>query len=163
MKVRFAQIEDAKIISEINVETWHEAYRGIIHDDILRARKVDDKRINTWAEIIQAKGRITLVCENDGKILGYLSAGPARDEYGIQNEIYALYVAPIFQKKGVGLRLIEKYKKVIKNEHFYLYTLKQNKTAIDFYIKNGGAIYEKYARHITIAHQELEEVCFVFG
>jgi len=161
MKIRKAKPEDAKIITQINVETWQNAYKGIIDDAILDARKVDEKRISTWKGIIQKPDLTVLVCE-DEDIVGYLSAGPARDNWGIENEIYALYVHPLAQRKGVGSALIKEYRQVLKNKSFYLYALKKNTKAARFYEKNGGVINKNFSRNLTIQNQILEELCYVF-
>jgi GNAT superfamily N-acetyltransferase len=163
MKVHKAKTEDARIISQINVETWQDAYKGIVDDSILSMRKVDDKRISAWVRTIENPERIVLVCENDERIIGYLSAGPARDNCGIKNEIYALYVKPIAQRCGAGSALIKAYKQIINGQSFYLYALKKNQKAAYFYEKNGGIIYEQFSRNIIIQDQEYEEVCYVFG
>lgn len=162
MNIRFAEKKDAEIICKINVQTWQNAYKGIIADSVLEARKADKKRIDTWEKIIQSDERVVLVCENDGVVVGYLAAGPARDDYGAENEIYALYVKPDFQRKGIGSALIKKYKEVIQNKTFYLYMLRKNQQAADFYLKNGGKVCEEFAHDITIGEQELEEVCYFF-
>lgn len=162
MKVRKANVEDALAISQINVETWQDAYKGIIDNTFLNARQVDEKRISTWAGIIESPGRIVLVCEDNGEILGYLAAGPARDNYNIKNEISAIYVKPTAQRKGAGSALIRAYKQAINNKSFYLYTLQENQKARCFYEKNGGIIYNKYSRNLAINAQEYAEVCYVF-
>ena len=120
MKVRRAEISDAKIITQINVETWKNSYRGLIDDSILNARNVDDKRMKGWQDNIQNPDLIVLVCE-DEEIMGYLTAGPARDDFGIENEIYAFYVKPSVQRKGIGTRLMNEYKNIISHKSFYLY------------------------------------------
>ena len=161
MKIRKAEPKDAQIIAKINVETWQDAYKSIINDDILEARKVDEKRIATWAKIIQNPAFSVLVCE-DKDVIGYLSAGPARDDFGIEHEIYAFYVHPRFQQKGAGSALIKHYKQLINNKSFYLYMLKKNQKAASFYEKHGGAVCEKHSRHLTIQDQTVEEICYVF-
>ena len=85
MRVRKALPEDAEVITNINVETWKAAYKGLMDDDILDNRKADDKRIAHWKEVIENPSLLVLVCE-DKEILGYLCAGKARDDYGIKNE-----------------------------------------------------------------------------
>ena len=163
MIIRKAKIEDAEVIAQISVETWQNTYRGIIDSSILNARNVDEKRISSWVRIIESSERIVLVCENDEEIVGYLSAGPARDNYGIKNEICALYVKPAEQRKGVGTMLIKTYKQTIHNKKFYLYALKKNLQAARFYEKNGGVITDKFNRKLMIQGQEYAEVCYVFN
>jgi len=161
MKVRRAEISDAKIITQINVETWKNSYRGLIDDSILNARNVDDKRIKGWQDNIQNPDLIVLVCE-DEEIMGYLTAGPARDDFGIENEIYAFYVKPSAQRKGIGTRLMNEYKNIISHKSFYLYMLKNNHKAGNFYIKNGGSICEKFNRDLKLGEHTVQEVCYVF-
>ena len=161
MRVRKALPEDAEVITNINVETWKVAYKGLMDDDILDNRKADDKRIAHWKEVIENPSLLVLVCE-DKEILGYLCAGKARDDYGIKNEVYALYVLPCFQRKGAGAALLRAYKEILRGESFYLYMLKGNQKAGDFYSQNGGKIFEKFARNITVKGHTIEEVCYVF-
>lgn len=161
MIIRRAEVKDARAIAQISVDTWKDAYKGLIDDAILEGRKVDDKRISSWAESIQNPNFTVLVCE-DSEILGYLWAGPARDEYGIKNEIYALYVRTSNQRKGVGSKLINEYKQIIKNENFYLYMIKNNKKASFFYETLGGSIWEKYNRKPNDQNHTIEEICYVF-
>ena len=53
MIIRRAEVKDARAIAQISVDTWKDAYKGLIDDAILEGRKVDDKRILSWAENIQ--------------------------------------------------------------------------------------------------------------
>ena len=163
MKIRRAELKDAEVVAKINVETWQSAYRGLIDDAILDARQVDEKRIASWAKNIGDPNFIVLVCEDEDKdVIGYLSAGRARDDWGIKHEIYAFYVHPTAQGRGAGTALMKEYKQAIKNESFYLYMLKDNKKAAGFYEKNGGVVAEKFKHYLTIHGQTLEERCYVF-
>lgn len=161
MIIRKAKIYDARAIAQISVDTWKDAYKGLIANSILENRKVDNKRISSWLENIQNPDFTVLVCE-DNEILGYLWAGPARDEYGLKNEIYALYVKTSAQRCGIGSELIKKYKQLIQNESFYLYMIKNNKKASSFYKVSGGSICEKYNRKINDQNQIIEEICYIF-
>ena len=161
MIIRKAEIKDARAIAKISVDTWKDAYKGLIDDAILEGRKVDDKRISAWCENIQNLDFTVLVCEYN-EVLGYLWAGPARDEYGLKHEIYALYVKTSAQRKGVGTELIKAYKKIIKDESFYLYMIKNNKKASSFYETSGGCVWERYNRKIQDRNHTIEEICYVF-
>ena len=161
MIIRKAEVRDAGAIAQISVDTWKDAYKGLIDDAILEGRKVDDKRISSWSENIQNPDFTVLVCE-DNEILGYLWAGPARDEYGVKNEVYALYVKTSSQRCGIGSELIKEYKQRIRNESFYLYMIKGNKKASSFYEAFGGCVCEKHNRRLEIPNQTIDEICFVF-
>jgi len=161
MIIRKAEAKDARAIAQISVDTWKDAYKGLIDNAVLESRKVDDKRILSWVDNINNPDFIVLVCE-DKEILGYLWGGPARDEYGLKNEIYALYVKTSSQRRGIGSELIKEYKQRIKNESFYLYMIKNNKKASSFYEASGGSICEKHNRKLEIPNQTIEEICYIF-
>ena len=78
--VRYAIIEDAQSIAQINVAAWKEAYKGLLPEKLLASRKVDEKRINAWKKKIDDKSFTVLVYEDDGEVRGYLSAGSKRDD-----------------------------------------------------------------------------------
>ena len=161
MIVRKAEQKDARIIAQISVDTWKDAYKGLIADDVLNARKVDEKRVSNWIENIQNPAYIVLVCE-DKEVLGYLWAGPARDDRNLKNELYALYVKTSAQRRGIGGELISKYRQMINNEGFYLYMIKNNSKASAFYEKTGGSVCEQYNRKFEVKNQTIEEVCYIF-
>lgn len=161
MKIRRAEIKDARAIAQISVDTWKDAYRGLLDDAILDGRKVDEKRISSWVDSIQNSSFVVLVCE-DKDILGYLWAGPARDKHGVKNEIYALYVQTSQQRRGIGSLLIKEYKKIINNGDFYLYMLKNNAKASSFYERQGGSVWEKHNRKLEVQNNSIEEICYIF-
>ncbi len=161
MGVRRARLADARAIAEINVRTWKESYKGLIDDSILEKRQVDEKRILHAQQKIQDPSSIVLVYE-DEKVLGYVIAGPARDERYIKNELYAIYVQPDVQQKGIGTKLLNEYKRIMNGGNFYLYTLKNNFKARFFYERNGGVLREEFNHNMTIQNFVIEEVCYVF-
>lgn len=45
---------------------------------------------------------------NDGDVIGFCSGGPSRrPAYAAQSEIYAIYLMPGFERRGIGRRLFE--------------------------------------------------------
>lgn len=161
MIIRRAKPQDARAITEINVSTWKDTYKGLLDDAILEARKVDEKRIAGWLSRIEDPSFIVLIYE-DENILGYLWAGPARDKQCIKNEVYALYVQAKAQRRGVGSGLLKEYKKMIKDDSFYLYALKSNKKADEFYKKMGGVPCLEATRKIEEKNHIIEEICYIF-
>ncbi len=167
MKVRFAKFGDEQEITEINVETWHSAYAGIIPSELLAEKKIDDRRISNWRKTIEEaelRGiRVWVVEDDSGKILGYLCGGKSRDDFsGYGYEIYALYVHPDNQKKGVGRMLVNAFREFIGDKPFYLFMAKGNMAAEYFYKKLGGVKDEKLNRCLQISGCVFEEDCFVF-
>ena len=160
--VRYAIADDAQSIAQISAVAWKEAYKGLLPEELLVSRKVDEKRINGWKKKIDDKSFTMLVYEDDGEVRGYLWAGPKRDDIQYDNELYAIYVDPSFQKQGIGSSLFEEYKKTIKNSSFYLYMLSGNNNASAFYKKMGGYRDMKYDRILNDNNYEIKEIIYIF-
>ncbi len=160
-KIRKAIVDDALIISEISVDTWKKAYDGLLPQELLAGRKVDEKRINSWKENILNSDYTVLVYE-DEKICGYLWGGKKRDDIDVPYEIYAIYVNPKYQRAGIGQALIKEYKKQINNQPFYLYMLKGNVSASAFYKKMGGKENKLYNRELSVGAHNIEEEIYIF-
>lgn len=161
MTVRYAKVEDAEAIVKINVRTWKESYKGLIADNVLEKQQINEERISATRRRIQNQTSTVLVYE-DKEIMGFVVAGDARDERNIKNELYAIYVSPDAQHKGIGTQLLSRYKQIMKGKAFYLYTLKNSFKARSFYEKNGGILCEEFNRSIAIQNQIIEEVCYIF-
>lgn len=161
MGVRKARLKDAEAIVKINVRTWKESYKGLIADSVLEKGQIDEERISAMRRRIQNQTSTVLVYE-DKEIMGFMVGGVARDERKIKNELYAIYVLPDAQHKGIGTQLLSEYKQIMKGRTFYLYTLKNNHRARSFYEKNGGILCEEFNRSITIQDHIIEEVCYIF-
>lgn len=160
-KIRKANIDDALIITKISIETWKKAYEGLLPQELLANRKVDEKRINSWKENILNPNYTVLVYE-DEKVCGYLWGGKKRDNIDIPYEIYAIYVNPEYQRAGIGQALINEYKKQINNLPFYLYMLKGNVSASAFYKKMGGKENKLYNRELVVSNYNIEEEIYIF-
>lgn len=159
--IRKAKVDDAPVISEISVNTWKKAYEGLLPQELLAGRKVDEKRINSWKENIANADYIVLVYENE-KVCGYLWGGKKRDDIVVPYEIYAIYVNPEYQRAGIGQALINEYKKQINNQPFYLYMLKGNASASAFYKKMGGKENKLYNRELSVGEYNIEEEIYIF-
>jgi len=163
MSVRHAKPNDAARIAEINIISWEDTYRGLMPDEIIDNRKLNAERILHYKEKIEEGKNTVLVYENEqGIITGYLWAGKARDnDIKLFDELYAFYVDPKYQGNGYGTKLINKFKTIVKDKHFYLYMLKNNKTH-DFYVKVGGVEMKDYTKTMQIGNSKIEEVLYKF-
>lgn len=159
--IRKAKLADALTISEISVKTWKNAYTGLLPQELLKNRKVDEKRINSWKENISNPCYTVLVYEKN-KICGYLWAGKKRDDISVPYEVYAIYVSPEYQRLGIGQALLKEYKKIISNQPFYLYMLKGNASASAFYKKMGGKENISYNRKLSVGEYNIEEEIYIF-
>lgn len=158
-----AKADDAQRITEINIISWEDTYRGLMPDEILDDRHINEERILQCKEGIETGEYSIFVYETDeGDIAGFLWAGKSRDNnIELFHELYSFYVDPKYQGNGYGKQLIDEYKKHICGEHFYLYMIKGNKTA-NFYKKMGGIEMNGYAKSVEINHHKIEEVLYRF-
>lgn len=89
------------------METWRDAYRGIIADTTLEGLDVG-QRAGKWREMLSAKRDIAsliyvAVEEEDEGVVGFASGGRTRrPELPYDAELYALYVLPGSQRRGLG-------------------------------------------------------------
>ena len=80
MKIRTAELTDAKCIATLHVDVWRAAYKGIMPDSLL-----DNMDINYyeqgWSKTLTAPGNGKyLVAHNDKELVGFATFGPTRDK-----------------------------------------------------------------------------------
>lgn len=85
---------------------------------------------------------INFVAELDGKIVGFCSIGPSRDEDASEKtgKIYAIYIDKENSSKGIGTKLLREGLDNLKKLGFTnatLWVLKSNTKGRKFYEKNG--------------------------
>ena len=112
MRIRQARTADSDAIATIYVDTWRDAYAGILPDRVLvnmsRRRQAAD-----WRHALshQSGGHQILVAEageaGEVAITGFGSCGPARDTgLAYLGEVFTLYVDPVHQGQGIGKALL---------------------------------------------------------
>ena len=142
MRVREATVDDATEIARVHVASWQSSYRGIIPQAALNSLSIET-RSQRWAQLVLAGKSKTFVLEDNGKIVGFINCGPARDEDQdpiTVGEIPALYLFDSRQGKGFGRLLFEKAcEHLIANNHvsLALWVLQGNSKAIGFYEAMG--------------------------
>ena len=100
--IRKAEVKDGAEIADVKVDSWRETYTGLMPDEIL-SKLSKPKTQKVWEKII-ADGEETdhtIVAEVDGKIVGFLNGGAAREpEYGYKGELCAVYLLEEFLSYG---------------------------------------------------------------
>ena len=107
--VRAAVPDDAGRIAEVNVRSWRAAYAGIVPQAILAGMDIEPRRVTWLDRIADLRQRTLFVAELDGRVEGYALSGPARDHDlpDLAGEVYAIYVDPPAQGRGLGRALLE--------------------------------------------------------
>ncbi|HEY1962021.1 MAG TPA: GNAT family N-acetyltransferase [Rhizomicrobium sp.] len=109
VSVRPARPEDAAQVARVYIESWHDAYAGILPNRLLCAMTPKGQTAR-WRAAIRARGRESVLvaeCAPYG-VVGMTSYGPARDSaLGFEGEVYTLYVDPAFYGHGSGRALLQ--------------------------------------------------------
>ena len=133
--VRKAEKEDVRQISEILVEDWKKAYRGIIDSDFLDSMSAG----NRYEIEIKRYGKYIVAADAD-MILGYAWLEAAGDETA-DCEIIALYVRYSRRNNGIGKLLLQHAVSRFREagrKRMIIWCLKENYESRRFYEKNGG-------------------------
>lgn len=105
IRVRPARRADAAAIGRIHVETWRDAYAGLLPDARL-LRLSPSIEAERWRAAIEGPGAV-LVAEEDGQVIGFGSCGRSRlRKLPYDGEVYTLYVAPEQHGRGAGRMLL---------------------------------------------------------
>ena len=140
IKIRKGTLEDVKDISNIYALSWKSAYKGIVPQKYL-----DELKCDFWVSSFQNwinNNILTtqLIYENDIPI-GCVAYGNARDDKFVNwGEIVSIYLLPDYFRKGYGQKLLETALIDMKTNGYkncYLWVLKENSNARDFYESNG--------------------------
>lgn len=133
--IRRATPEDAEAMAGLHVDVWDDAYTGLMDQAVLddRRRRLPE-RVEHWREILDREHR-TLVATDAGRLVGFVSTGPPRDnDVDVDVELWALYVRAAYWDAGVGYAL---FREALGDRAAYLWVLAGNDRAIRFYERQG--------------------------
>jgi ribosomal protein S18 acetylase RimI-like enzyme len=164
MRIRTATADDASGIARVHVDTWRTAYRDILPASVLSALSYE-ARTERWRANLKQAGpqQFTLVAEDDGgEVVGFAGGGPERDGTpSYDGEIYAVYVLPQQQRRGIGRQLMAVSARQLMDQGFgaaMLWALEANGRARAFYEALGGQLIGRKAK--VIADTPLVEVAY---
>ena len=161
IEIRPARVEDARAISEVHIESWRATYPGIVPQDYIDSLDVD-VFTERWADRLATHPEMLIVVAEAGqRICGFASGGPARVELsGFPGELYAIYLTPESQSKGIGSRLFWAVADgLLRDERnaMYVWVLEENPSK-NFYRRMGGR--ELSSVEIELGGRLLKEVSY---
>lgn len=141
--IRPATADDAPVIESVRVDTWKACYRGLVPDAYLDNLRVQPSRVDQLRTAIDRAD----LCERavavaDLQVVGMGVAGPPKNDQvqaGV-GEIYAVYVLPDWQGRGVGRALLERLTASLHALGYraaILWTLRDRRATRKFYEANG--------------------------
>ena len=161
MNIREAVIEDSPGLARVRLEGWESAYRGLMPDAVLDGMDLAKEEMR-WRGMLAAStpaSRLS-VAEIDGQVAGFCGVGACRDaDLGYDGELYAIYVLPAMQHRGVGQALARAGMDWLRAHGFHkmlIWVLRDNLPARRFYEQIGGA--PVHERLIEIGGADLPEL-----
>jgi GNAT superfamily N-acetyltransferase len=151
----------------VRINTWRSAYRGIMSDAILQGLSAEE-------DVLRWEQRLATPPSEDwfafvdvdkaGQVMGFCCGGRERDSDAQEDsgEVYALYVLPEQQRRGVGRALLEAAARRLRANRFerlLIWVLAEN-PARRFYEKMGGVAVRR--REIDIRGELYSEVGYVW-
>ncbi len=117
--------------------TWQVAYEHVFGAE--RLAGIGERRRAQWEEWPPGSrpGRQVFVADENGRIVGFVSAGDSRDEPG-KGELFAIYVLPGAWGSGAGPALMETALVALRGyPSATLWVLEDNPRARRFYEREG--------------------------
>ncbi len=142
MLIRPAKTADAANIARVHIAAWQSAYAGLFPDDFLMSLSLESREAQ-WVWTLTGSTNKTAVAERDGKIVGFVSYGPAHDDDcdpELVAEIIAIYVDPDSWGNQIGTMLYEFAADDLSGQSFVvvtLWVLEANARARRFYERRG--------------------------
>lgn len=158
--VRRARPADAGAIARVHVQSWREAYRGIIPEPYLQRLSLPAHE-RQWRRSL-ADGGWAFVAEWEQRLVGFASAGLSRGRKDISGELHVLYVLAAHHRRGVGRALFDAcHYELARCGHrgLLVWVLKDN-PARGFYERLGGEPAGESV--VTIAGARLPEVAYAW-
>jgi len=163
MNIRDALAADAGGIARVSVDTWRATYQGIMPDTVLEGLSYKTREERATAYLAEsAPGSVHLVAEDqEFGIVAFVDGGPERSgAYPYDAEIYAIYVLPHAQGKGLGKRLLLAATDLLHQNGFeslIIWAAAANQ-ARAFYRACGGRRVD--TKHVEIGGVMIEEVAY---
>lgn len=150
ISIRPARPSDAGAIGRIYVESWRDAYQGILDQEYLDRLNVSEI-VRSVRRFLSGAQTLYLIAEDERGAVGYISAGPERGNDPVyRSEIYEFYLLPGAQRQGLGRAMLACMARQLHEIHFYtllVWVLSRNPNR-RFYEKCGAI----YLRSQTIVH-----------
>ncbi|MGH2817078.1 MAG: GNAT family N-acetyltransferase [Actinomycetota bacterium] len=140
LTIRQATPDDAQEITTLHAAGWRKGYAAFFDPEVLE-QAIEERRTR-WTDLLKKRdreGTLLFVGEQDGMIVAFAHAGPARDHPG-DLEIYSFYTHPTYWGSGIGRRLMMHVLAFALTRGYvrmYLYVYSQSVRARRFYTRLG--------------------------
>lgn len=171
--IRPARSGDEKSLAQVHIQSWQEAYKGIVPQDYLDQLPSElSERIDMWQHILINPKRWTWVAETSYGIVGFVLFGPARDKNREgEIELGAIYLLASEKGKGIGFSLMSAGFNKMKDLGYkkaYCWVQEDNPTVM-FYERSGAVpsgeikddeVGSMVVKDVVYQWDSLDKVCF---
>jgi GNAT superfamily N-acetyltransferase len=162
---REATITDAAAVAGLHIESWRNAYRGILPDAFLDG-PIFRERETVWQERLSPPGldrRLVVLALNDEEPIGFACVLP--DEEPVRGAcLDNLHVLPRWRGQGVGRQLFARAaqwsSQVTPDRPMHLWLFEENHPARRFYDSLKGRVVDR--RFKRIGGTDVPSLCYVW-
>jgi GNAT superfamily N-acetyltransferase len=153
---REAAVADCPAVAGVHVRSWRESFAGIVPQAFLDRMSVEQRTMAFAGRFSDPAYKMFVAEDALVGIVGFADCGGPRDEVpGYDAELYAIYLLPEFQGKGVGRELFRRVVDALVGDgkrSLYLMALEVSPYR-SFYEKLGGRV-------IGSVEKEIEGIMF---
>lgn len=144
-EIRRAKPGDQESLAQIHIQSWQEAYKGLVPQDYLDSLPNElPSRIQNWTRNLANPERWAWVATIQDQIVGFILFGLPRDkEREDYIELGAIYLLESYKGQNIGFSLLQTgfhFMKSVGYKKSYCWVLMGNPT-INFYEKTGAKHY----------------------
>jgi GNAT superfamily N-acetyltransferase len=165
--IRSARAGDEGEIANVHLNSWREAYKGLLPQSFLDSLSLSFKRRMIWWRkvIAEPENYVLQVAEAKSGIVGFACIGRGRDP-GMENmaEVQAIYLFEKYKGQGIGFKLLASGFKQMTERKFreaYCWVLEGNPT-IKFY-ERSGAKFNGMVKDDEIGGQKVRELAYTWS
>ena len=164
MITRTATEDDIDGLVDVHVTAWKIAYKGLMPDHVID-NILPVKRRENWQRNLKNPNRENILCEEGGRVLGFASFGPSRDEdadSAATAELMAVYVHPDAWRRGIGRTLWQQAERALAPDftEVTVWVLRDHEPAKSFYQAMGFTYEEGKDKLLPWYDGELYEARF---
>jgi ribosomal protein S18 acetylase RimI-like enzyme len=165
MRVESATAKDCRAIAEVHVESWQQAYKGILPEAYLASLSIDEREA-MWRQMIEREPSHLVLARTANQIIGFVAFGASRDEGAPveRAEIWAIYVKPASWSTGAGRLLwLEAMRRIVAEGYksISLWVIAGNARAARFYERAGFVLEPESRKSFELGGISLEELRYV--
>lgn len=165
--IRQATLEDVGEIANVHLNSWREAYLGLLPQDFLDSLPLTFRRRSLmWNRTISNpdnRQRIFVAESNTIGVVGFVAAAQGRDDqFKEWGEIGAIYLLRSYKNQGIGYRLLNNAFGYLSSSGFqkaYCWVIENNPTCA-FYERSGGKRMENKFKTEKIGGKLVTEVAY---